>query len=578
MTIIKQSKISVSENESIDSVISLFRASLNKGLVGGFVIVVSKMNAVVGTITDSDLRRHREDINKGVLNKASEIMNREFIYALDDMSPKEMAESVLEQFSRRKIENYLPINFLPILDSKGHLARLVPLARLIPNFEHLSRQIFVFGQGFVGLTLAMSMVSKELSIIAIENDQDTYSSIVELKPKVKEPQLVEILTKNIGRRYEIYNHGFEDIKRKNFFCKRVYMIAVGTPLNVSDQAKTVDLRSLFDAVEQVSKRLEFGDLLIIRSTVPIGTTRAVSERILEITGLKSGSDFYLAYAPERTVEGNAIAEVSKLPQLLSGFSEECARVASDLFAEFVSSIVICQSLEACEMAKLASNAYRDVTFAFANELAQISESYGIDVNKLINDANLGYARNAIPSPSPGVGGPCLTKDSYMLGITDSSKSVILSGRKLNESMIEFSTDRIERAHKLASGRILILGIAFKGVPPTNDVRNSTSLEICLNLIKKGYSLEVWDAEVDVNKLNIAGLKAYQSQDFEVSLVCILNNHEKNKEILNELLVSREDAQSLGHLIVFDPWDLITEAESTRYDFTRMNLSTPINIS
>lgn len=578
MTIIKQSKISVSEHEPIESVINLFRASLNKGLVGGFVIVVSKMNAVVGTITDSDLRRHREDITRGVLTKASEIMNREFIYTLDDMSPKEMAESVLEQLSRRKIENYLPINFLPILDSKGRLARLVPVARLIPNFEHLSRQIFIFGQGFVGLTLAMSMVSKELNIIAIEKDQSTYSSIVELKPKVKEPQLIEILTKNFNSNYEIYLDGFEDIKRKNFFCKRVYIIAVGTPLNVSDEARSVNLRSLFDAVEQVSKRLEFGDLLIVRSTVPIGTTRAVSERILAITGLKAGSDFYLAYAPERTVEGNAIAEVSKLPQLLSGFSEECARVASDLFAEFVSSIVICESLEACEMAKLASNAYRDVTFAFANELAQISENHGIDINKLINDANIGYARNAIPSPSPGVGGPCLTKDSYMLGITDGSKSVILSGRTLNESMIAFSTEKIERAHKLSSGIILVLGIAFKGVPPTNDVRNSTSLEICLNLIKRGYNLEAWDAEVDVNELNISGLNAYQCQDLEVSTICILNNHEKNKEMLNEILIRRESVQIPGPLIVFDPWDLTTEAESTRYDFTRLNLSTPIKIS
>ena len=578
MTTIKQSKISVGETEPIDSVVNLFRASLNEGLVGGFVIVVSNSNVAVGTITDSDLRRNREEIARGVFTKAGEIMNREFIYVLSDMSPQEMAESVLEQFSKRKIENYLPINFLPVLDSNGYFVRLVQVARLIPNFEQLSRQIFIFGQGFVGLTLAMSMVSKGLSVIAIEKDPDTYSSIVELKPKVKEPQLIDILTKSYNNEYEIYMDDFEDIQRKNFFCKRVYIIAVGTPLHVSTDARKADLRSLFDAVEQVSKKLEFGDLLIIRSTVPIGTTRIISERILSFTGLRSGSDFYLAYAPERTVEGNAIDEVSKLPQLLSGFSEECARVASDLFAEFVSSIVICESLEACELAKLASNAYRDVTFAFANELAQVSEKHGIDINKLISDANLGYARNAIPSPSPGVGGPCLTKDSYMLGIIEGSQSVILSGRALNESMIVFAADRIERAHKLSLGNILILGIAFKGVPPTNDVRNSTSLQICSSLIKRGYYLKAWDAEVDVSELNISGLSEYQNQDLEVSTICILNNHEKNKEKLNMILKCRESNQTPGPLVVFDPWNLVTEAESTRYNFTRFNLSTPIDVT
>ena len=217
MTTIKQSKISVGETEPIDSVVNLFRASLNEGLVGGFVIVVSNSNVAVGTITDSDLRRNREEIARGVFTKAGEIMNREFIYVLSDMSPQEMAESVLEQFSKRKIENYLPINFLPVLDSNGYFVRLVQVARLIPNFEQLSRQIFIFGQGFVGLTLAMSMVSKGLSVIAIEKNPDTYSSIVELKPKVKEPQLIDILTKSYNNEYEIYMDDFEDIQRKNFF-------------------------------------------------------------------------------------------------------------------------------------------------------------------------------------------------------------------------------------------------------------------------------------------------------------------------------------------------------------------------
>lgn len=566
---VKATKNTALLNDSIETVMSLMKADLESGTVGGFVVVVDPDRNVHGTITDSDLRRKRQEINLGQANEAQEVMNTNFVYVKKSESPLSMARSVLEQFKGRNIQNAIPIEYIPVLDSYNKLNSIMHISSLIPSLEQVSRQIVIHGQGFAGLTLAMAMVNKGLTVFALESNQDTIDSLVNVDPKVYEPQLEEILINSLEKSYFISNKEINEIPRESLFCKRIHIIAVGTPLIIKNSHREIDLSNLFEVIHNVSSDLKFGDLIIIRSTVPVGTTRRIRDLIFLKTGLEAGSDYYLSYAPERTVEGNAIAEVTRLPQLLGGYSKECERVTGNLFAEFVQSTVLCESLEACELAKLISNSFRDVSFAFANEVSILARQSGVDVNKLIADANLGYSRNQIPTPSPGVGGPCLTKDSYMLGLEKQADSVILSSRKLNERMVSESTNIIRAAVEKFPGKVAVIGVAFKGLPPTNDTRQSTCVEICNSLRREGYEIWATDSVVSRESVEKLGFLYLDSLSPEHSVICVLNNHPQNLNLLLTLIRKRKSNKSLA---VFDPWNLTTSADSKRYGFKRYTLS------
>jgi nucleotide sugar dehydrogenase len=293
--------------------------------------------------------------------------------------------------------------------------------------------------------------------------------------------------------------------------------------------------------------------------------------------LRAGFDFHLAYAPERTVEGNAIAEVSRLPQLIGGYTNECARQVANLFSEFVNSVIICENLEAAELGKLVTNSFRDVKFAFANEVAQLATSSNVDVIRMIEDINLGYARNSIPFPSPGVGGPCLTKDSYMLGIANREESVILSARLLNHSMISFTSNKIKNIAESHKGKVLAIGLAFKGVPATNDLRESTPIEICRELIAAGLDVSAIDAVVNQDEILSQGIPFFDNSNSGYSVVCILNNNPSNVKIFLDLLKEWEAKNNLTTLALFDPWGLVTPSDIRKYSIKRFTLSSQVEI-
>lgn len=563
-------------SEPIENVMNLMSANLRSGIVGGFLVVVDSEGKVQGTVTDGDLRKNRKAIAHGQIKVAQEIMNKAFVFVEKSHSPLSMAKLVLQQLSKRAIQNEYPIEYIPVLDEQKQLTSILHISSLIPSLERVSRQIIIHGQGFVGLTLAMAMVNSGLRVYAIEKNSVTLQSLLTFKPLVYEPQLEEILINSLNKDYSVTDLDISSLPRESLFCRRIHIVAVGTPMIVRDGNKLADLTDLFAVVSEICRDLKFGDLIVIRSTVPVGTTRRISKFIFERTSLEAGSDYHLAYAPERTVEGNAISEVTRIPQLLGGFTKECERLAGNLFSEFVQSTVLCESLEACELAKLITNSYRDTTFAFANEVALIARSSSIDVNKLILDANLGYSRNAIPMPSPGVGGPCLTKDSYMLGLSDKDNSVIMSSRRLNEKMLDVTSNYIRDILNQYPGMLAVIGVAFKGFPSTNDTRQSPGVEIC-NLLKKDGS-EIWvkDAVVSREEVESLGFSYLKELTSNHSVICLLNNHQQNLNLLTGLLQQSKRGNQARKIAVFDPWNLTTTADSKRYGFDRFTLTTWAN--
>ena len=141
------------------------------------------------------------------------------------------------------------------------------------------------------------------------------------------------------------------------------------------------------------------------------------------SGLKCGIDFHFSFAPERTAEGKAIIELKTLPQIIGGINKDSVNATSAIFRDVTSSNIIVDSLESAEMVKLLNNSFRDYIFAFANKVSQIASNFNIDIVKTIRAANEGYIRDPIPLPSPGVGGPCLTKDPHIFASTLNKNSI-----------------------------------------------------------------------------------------------------------------------------------------------------------
>ena len=152
-----------------------------------------------------------------------------------------------------------------------------------------------------------------------------------------------------------------------------------------------------------------------------------------------GLDFFVSFAPERTEEGNAMKELTTLPQIIGGFDEISIKKTKFIFEKITNNIVILDNFEEAEMVKLLNNSFRDYVFAFSNQVTRIANNYNLDIINVINSANYKYPRNPIPLPSPGVGGPCLTKDPYIFenSVKNFDDLLFIKSREENENMPKY---------------------------------------------------------------------------------------------------------------------------------------------
>ena len=216
--------------------------------------------------------------------------------------------------------------------------------------------------------------------------------------------LQEYLDKYINKNFKIINN-------PNYSAD-IHIISVGTPLK--NGSKIPNMEHLKKAINIVCKNLKKDDLIILRSTVPIGTCRDVVIPMIEKkTKFKFGKDISISFCPERTVEGLALKELKFLPQLIGAFDKKSYDQSCQIFNKYTS-VVNLEKIESAEMAKLIDNSFRDVIFGYSNQMALISEKFKLNLNNIIGKINSGYSRNYVPLPSPGVGGPCLSKDPFLL--------------------------------------------------------------------------------------------------------------------------------------------------------------------
>ena len=338
-------------------------------------------------------------------------------------------------------------------------------------------RICVVGLGRVGLTLATTLANVGFRVVGTDKNKEIVAKLNDGVPPFfetgLEPALKRCLDRSLFIPERICTDGFD-----------AYIICVGTPLD--KESGKAFLQPLLAATDEVGKVLSDDALVVVRSTVPLGATRSVVLPILQ----KYQQSVYLACCPERTVEGRALSELRQLPQIIGGLNQESVERAVQLFSRVTATTVRMASLEAAEMTKLIDNTNRDISFAFANEIALLAERFGLDGSEVIRSANLGYPRNNVPVPG-FVGGTCLTKDPHILiesaAAVGAEMRLAQVARAINLSLPFKMAERLKEllvsvGKRPEDSRILVAGVAFKGQPDTDDVRDSpaAALVSCLS--------------------------------------------------------------------------------------------------
>lgn len=388
----------------------------------------------------------------------------------------------------------------------------------------------VIGLGFVGLTLALALADKGVTVFGVESNNGSYKTISAGKPTINEKGIELFLRRNLGRTFKVFEK-LEDVPGSEV---DTYVICVGTPL----QSGSPYIGYLKSAAESVGKHMKGNEMVIVRSTVPIGTTRKIVLPILQDELKKRGREapVNIAFAPERTAEGVALQELYELPQIVGGINEESVSRSMNLFRRLTPTVIMVSSIETAEMIKLIDNSYRDVRFAYANEIALMCEKLGIDANECISKSNVHYPRNSIPFPSPGVGGPCLSKDPYILAQEElvdylpNKRSLIIAGRRLNEAIPDLLAEKIKNkilSHNKSAKdlKVFVMGFAFKGHPETNDIRDSPTIPL-VNIFKKNFTVHGHDPAVSKDVIEAAGATPtdIESGFKNAASVIIMNNH------------------------------------------------------
>ncbi len=387
------------------------------------------------------------------------------------------------------------------------------------------RSVCVLGLGYVGLTLATAMADVGFDVLGVEIRDSVLDMLARGEPHFHEPGLKERLRRNIASgRLRCVKNIPADAKAT------VYIITVGTPLADNGRAR---LDMVENISHEVTSRLRDGDLVIMRSTVKLGTTRKV---VMPILGA-AGKAYDLAFCPERTLEGKALAELRQLPQIVGGISHGSTLRAAQIFQFLTPTVVRVSDVETAEMIKLVDNAQRDVQFAYANEVARACDAIGVSAAEVIQAGKLGYPRTNLPMPGP-VGGPCLEKDPHILaeGLREAGvePEITMAARRINERQPAEVVGWLKRKFTSCTGRsenpvIAMLGLAFKGQPATDDLRGTMARPV-LAALREAFpdaTFRAYDAVVSAADLRGFGLSPSSTIEAALegaSLALILNNH------------------------------------------------------
>ena len=553
----------ISPDSTIREAMDTIEVAPHKCGLSGIALVVDPERHLMGVITDGDIRSailHGHSLE----TPSGKIMSSNPISVMNQTSSIKMYDEVSKMIKGGTRMLDRGAGKIVVVDEKNRVVDVVSFFSLWQQADIKTRKIAVLGLGFVGLTLAVVLADAGFNVLGIEAQEDVLDTLKKGVPHFYESGLANQLRYLVGNQLKL------ESSLKDSDCD-IYIVSVGTPVDANHQPM---LDHVEKATRSIGKVLKPGDTVMLRSTVPVGTTRQFCLPWLEEeSGLKGSKDFSLVFAPERTIAGKAIKELHTLPQIIGALDPQGAEVAAAIYREITPTIVMLDSLEAAEMVKLVNNTYRDTIFSFANEIALVCEKYNLDAFKIIDAANEGYPRDPVPMPSPGVGGVCLSKDPYLLKTTAQTGGIephiLGSSRLVNEYMPYHIYQKFARFCSLnkinpSQTKVFVVGFAFKGWPETSDMRDSSTLNLVQHLHNAGAKIVGFDPVIELEALRqipgVIPVKIEEGFD-KANAVFFMNNHPSYEDLnLHQLLKAMRKPA-----LFFDGWHLFRSDDTARVE-------------
>ncbi|MEW6319593.1 MAG: nucleotide sugar dehydrogenase [Acidobacteriota bacterium] len=361
---------------------------------------------------------------------------------------------------------------------------------LLKRIESKQARLGVIGLGYVGLPLAVEFARAGFSVVGFDVDTVRVGELnkgVSYIPDVPTAHLAEVV--NSGRFVATTDPGqLADVD--------IIDICVPTPLR---KTKDPDLSYVVKAVETTAQVLRKGQLVILESTTYPGTTDEVVRTALEKRGLKAGTDFYLAFSPERVDPGNPQFQTRNIPKVVGGHNPESLRAAVAFYSQVLETVVPVSSTRVAEMVKLLENTFRAVNIGLVNELALMCHRMGIDVWEVIDAAKTKPFGFMPFYPGPGLGGHCIPIDPFYLSWKAKehnfeARFIELAGHvnsSMPEHVVSLVMDALNTQRKALNGaRVHIFGVAYK--KDVNDLRESPALDIIDLLRRRGAQVSYTD--------------------------------------------------------------------------------------
>lgn len=385
-----------------------------------------------------------------------------------------------------------------------------------------NKTVCVLGLGYIGLPTLIAISNKNFKVIGIDSNKKVISNLKNEKTHIREPNIDNLFKKVIKNK----NVFFSSVPKKG----DIYIICVPTPLNISKKIPSPDMRFVFQVIKDISKFLKRGDMIILESTSPVGTTEKIKDFLIsqniDINGI------HISYCPERVLPGNIFKELINNDRIIGSLTSEGSRKTKEFYKSFVKGKIYETDAKTAELCKLTENSFRDVNIAFANELSLICDKENIDVWKLIEFANK-HPRVNVLDPGCGVGGHCIAVDPWFIVDKDKKNSkLIKTSRKINENKRDWVARKIESSANYfykknkKIPKIAIYGLSYKA--DIDDLRESPSVYIAENLKSKGHKISI--VEPNVKKYKNFKIKKVDESLKTDDLIVILVKHKEFKNL------------------------------------------------